>query len=62
MKFEWDPRKAAENLRKHRISFDEASTAFGDPFSRANDLASLSGRSDVGPMESSARVERRGGP
>lgn len=30
MNFEWDPRKAAENLRKHGVSFDEAATVFGD--------------------------------
>lgn len=30
MEFEWDPKKAALNLRKHRISFDEAATVFGD--------------------------------
>jgi uncharacterized protein len=30
--FEFDPRKAAANLRKHGISFDEARTVFeGDP-------------------------------
>ena len=29
--FEWDSEKAASNLRKHRISFDEAVTVFGDP-------------------------------
>jgi uncharacterized DUF497 family protein len=28
--FEWDPRKAAANERKHRVSFDEAMTVFGD--------------------------------
>jgi uncharacterized DUF497 family protein len=28
--FEWDPSKATENLETHGISFDEASTAFGD--------------------------------
>jgi uncharacterized protein len=33
LRFTWDPRKAAANLRKHRISFIEASTAFGDPLS-----------------------------
>lgn len=33
MRFEWDGGKAAENLRKHRISFDEAATAFFDPLS-----------------------------
>ena len=29
--FEWDPGKAARNLQKHRVSFEEASTVFGDP-------------------------------
>lgn len=33
MRFSWDPRKAAANLKKHGVSFDEASTAFGDPLS-----------------------------
>lgn len=31
--FEWDPRKAVSNIKKHGISFDEASTVFGDPLS-----------------------------
>ena len=31
--FEWDPRKATENLTKHGISFREALTVFGDPLS-----------------------------
>ena len=30
MKFEWDPRKATGNLRKHGVSFDEAMTVFAD--------------------------------
>jgi len=29
--FEWDPEKAASNLRKHGVSFGEAMTAFDDP-------------------------------
>jgi uncharacterized DUF497 family protein len=29
--FEWDPAKARRNRRKHRISFQEAATVFGDP-------------------------------
>ena len=33
MKFEWDRTKAASNLRKHGVSFDEAATAFADPLS-----------------------------
>ena len=32
-RFEWDSRKAASNLKKHRISFREATTVFGDPLS-----------------------------
>lgn len=31
MEFEWDPDKAADNLKKHGIDFAEASTIFGDP-------------------------------
>lgn len=30
MGFEWDPRKAEENYRKHGVSFDEATEAFID--------------------------------
>jgi len=33
MRFQWDPRKAKRNLRKHRVSFEEATTAFRDPLS-----------------------------
>ncbi len=31
MKFEWDENKAATNLSKHRVSFNEAKTVFDDP-------------------------------
>jgi uncharacterized protein len=31
-RFEWDPGKAAINLRKHAISFDIAVRVFADPF------------------------------
>jgi uncharacterized protein len=37
MKFEWDPVKADTNVSKHGVTFDEASTVFGD-------LLSVSGR------------------
>ena len=33
IKFDWDPRKARRNLRKHGIDFDEASTVFADTLS-----------------------------
>jgi hypothetical protein len=31
MKVTWDPRKAAANQKKHRVSFEEASTVLADP-------------------------------
>jgi uncharacterized DUF497 family protein len=31
MKIEWDPKKARSNLRKHKVSFEEAATALSDP-------------------------------
>jgi uncharacterized DUF497 family protein len=33
MKCVWDPAKAASNLRKHRVSFEEAATALADDHS-----------------------------
>jgi uncharacterized DUF497 family protein len=32
--FEWDPRKAQSNLRKHGVSFAEAASVFSDPLAR----------------------------
>jgi uncharacterized DUF497 family protein len=32
MRFEWDAEKAAENLKKLGVSFEEAVTAFYDPW------------------------------
>jgi len=29
--FEWDPKKARLNRNKHRVSFEEAASVFGDP-------------------------------
>jgi hypothetical protein len=31
VRFTWDAKKAAANLRKHGVSFTEAATAFDDP-------------------------------
>jgi uncharacterized protein len=31
VEFEWDPAKAVANVRKHRVSFDEAAGVFYDP-------------------------------
>ena len=33
MRFEWDPAKAADNLAKHGVSFEEAATVFRDGLS-----------------------------
>jgi uncharacterized DUF497 family protein len=35
--FEWDDRKAIANIKKHGVSFDEASTLFHDPLARIFD-------------------------
>lgn len=34
MQFEWDPRKAAGNVRKHGVSFNDAISVFADPLAR----------------------------
>ncbi len=34
MKFEWDQRKADHNLKKHKVSFEEASTVFFDDLAK----------------------------
>ena len=40
MRFEWDPAKADANVLKHGVTFDEASTVFGDVLSvSGRDLA-----------------------
>ena len=37
MRFEWNALKAARNVRKHGVSFDEASSVFFDPLSATGD-------------------------
>ena len=32
MRFDWDPVKAATNIRRHKVSFEVAKTAFFDDF------------------------------
>jgi uncharacterized DUF497 family protein len=66
--FEWDPRKAAANRRKHRVTFEEAATAFADPLSvtvpdpdhsPARELRYiLIGRSDLGRLLVVSHAER----
>ena len=35
--FEWNARKANDNLKKHRVTFEEALTVFADPLARIFD-------------------------
>jgi uncharacterized DUF497 family protein len=35
IEFDWDPAKAASNVAKHGISFEEAMTVFRDPLARS---------------------------
>ena len=37
VRFEWHLQKAARNLKKHEVSFDEALTVFNDPLARIFD-------------------------
>ena len=37
MKFNWDPKKAFDNLKKHKVTFDEAVTVFYDPLAKISD-------------------------
>ena len=46
LRFEWSKEKATSNLRKHRVSFDEASTVFHDPLACIFDDEDHSRKSD----------------
>ncbi len=37
MEFEWDRKKAEQNLKKHKVPFDEAVTVFYDPMAATFD-------------------------
>ncbi len=37
MQFDWDTEKAEKNLKNHDVTFEEASTVFGDPLARIFD-------------------------
>jgi uncharacterized DUF497 family protein len=69
MDFEWDPDKAAGNIAKHGVSFEEASTAFGDPLAVTIDDPKhsvgehcfvLFGLSDRGRLVAVSHVDRGG--
>jgi len=54
--FTWDPRKAAANVRKHGVSFDEAATVFGDPLALAIEDAIDPGRTLLIGMSERQRI------
>jgi uncharacterized protein len=65
--FSWDGKKAAGNLRKHGVSFEEAASAFADSFSKrkydpehsfAEDRFLLVGMSERNRLLLVAHVER----
>jgi uncharacterized DUF497 family protein len=67
MEFEWDPKKAAINLRKHRVTFHEAASVFSDPLadvyqdpdhSTRERRFLIIGRSATGRLLISAFIER----
>lgn len=67
MQFDWDRGKAGRNLKKHRISFDEAVTVFYDPLAATFDDPDHSigerrlvtvGRSSRGRLLVVAHIER----
>jgi len=69
LSFEWDPAKDEANARKHGVTFEEASTVFGDPLSitipdpehsEREVRFLLLGRSKDGRLLVVAHTERRG--
>lgn len=41
IEFEWDDKKASENLKKHSISFETACEVFFDPFLKVEDAGTV---------------------
>lgn len=68
LRFEWNPRKAAANVIKHGVTFEEARTVFGDPLALtiADELHSSEeersitiGRSTIGRLLVVVSTERK---
>ena len=43
LNFEWHTEKALKNIKRHNLTFEEAGTAFSDPFSLTTDDPQHSG-------------------
>jgi uncharacterized protein len=56
MQFVWDPRKAASNRRKHRVTFDEATSVFDDEHALVQPDLSHEGRLVILGASSRARL------
>ncbi len=56
MRFTWDSRKAATTVRKHGVSFEEATTVFADPLALAIEDAIDPGRTVLVGMSERQRV------
>jgi len=54
--YEWDPKKAKANQRKHRVSFEEAATVFLDPLAVTYPDPDHSGEKRFQPSHQPARV------
>ena len=66
MEITWDDRKEAENIRKHRVGFDEAATVIHNPLSmysvnkhRSGNRFEYIGHSDQGRVLYVVTVEER---
>ncbi|MGH7467326.1 MAG: BrnT family toxin [Longimicrobiales bacterium] len=67
LEFEWDPKKAEANKKKHDVSFEEAGTAFVDPLheviadprpSQGEERFVLFGQSNTGRLLAVMHTER----
>ncbi len=54
--FEWDDAKAAENWRRHGVTFDQGAEALSDPFA----IEEIDDREDYGEERINALGMRRG--
>ena len=56
--FEWDDDKARTNLRKHKVSFEEAATVFDDPLAHIFDDEEHSGSEERNLIIGESRFRR----
>jgi uncharacterized DUF497 family protein len=56
VRFEWDPRKAALNLRRHRVSFDEAVTVLDDDFGMTRKIPTVRTKTGSPHSDSAAQA------